>query len=234
VGQKVNTLYNSYSMDVESAYIIRIKGNNASEQLASRAAASCDAVGQRYKLWDAYDGTSSVISPPDPQYDTMSLIKIIDPYLTRTEVACALSHISLWVHCVMIDWPIVILEHDAVMVQSYSTHGVYNSIAYLGSVEQYAKGWDVCPTPPHGSRGKNFRFILRAHAYAIDPAVAKSLIAHVIQQGIYTSLDTIIRADLFPIHQMGLFAYDLAGETTIKNRPIEGERSMIKNDDLSI
>jgi len=120
------------------------------------------------------------------------------------------------------------------MHMTYSTHGVYNSIAYLGSVEQYAKGWDVCPTPPHGSRGKNFRFILRAHAYAIDPAVAKSLIAHVIQQGIYTSLDTMLRADLFPIHQMGLFAYDLAGETTIKNRPIEGERSMIKNDDLSI
>lgn len=221
-------------MSVESAYIIRIKENNTSEQLANRAAASCDTVGQRYKMWDAYDGTSSAIKPPDQQYDTISLIKVIDSYLTRTEVACALSHISLWVHCVMIDRPIVILEHDAVMLQPYTTHGVYNSIAYLGSAEQHTGGWDVRPTPPHGSRGKNFRFILRAHAYAIDPAVAKSLIAHVIQQGIYTSLDTMIRADLFPIHQMGLFACDVPGETTIKNRPTEGERSMIKNDDLSI
>ena len=65
----------------------------------------------------------------------MSMIKITDHYLTRGEVACALSHISLWAHCVKIDQPIVILEHDAVMVKAFTQHQSYNSIVYLGGSE---------------------------------------------------------------------------------------------------
>lgn len=230
----IETLYHSFNMEVDGAYIIRIVGNDTSERLAARAAASCQQVGQPYHLWDAYDGTGESLRQPSYYTDVMSMFKVVDPYLTRSEVACALSHISLWVHCIQIDRPIVILEHDAIMVAPYKFHGVFNSIAYLGSAEQHSGGWDVTPIPPTGSRGRNFRFILRAHAYAIDPAVAKTLVSHVLHQGIYSSLDTLIRADLFPIHQMGLFAYDAPEETTIANRPPDGERAVIKNDYLGI
>lgn len=224
----------SYNQSVDKAYIIRVAGNAKSEELAKNCADSCTKVGQVYQYWDAYNGYENPIKPPKGESEVMNLIKVTDHYLTRGEVACALSHISLWHHCAQIDQPIVILEHDALMVQPYTQHAVFNSICYLGSNEQVKQGWEVHPTPPHASEGVNYHFICRAHAYAVDPSVAKNLLAHVIKYGICTSLDMLIRADMFPIHQMGVFAYDAGGaETTILGRPKEG-RSTIRNDDFAI
>jgi hypothetical protein len=162
----------------------------------------------------------------------MNLRRVTDHYLTRGEVACALSHISLWNHCVQIDQPIVILEHDAIMVERYTQHAIHNSICYLGCAEQVEKGWGVYPTPPHASEGPNYHFLCRAHAYAIDPVVAKNLLAHVIKYGISAPLDILIRTDIFPVHQNGVFAYDASEkETTILARPKEG-RNTVRNDNL--
>jgi hypothetical protein len=164
------------------------------------------------------------------------MVKVTDHYLTRGEVACALSHISLWQKCVLDDQPLVVLEHDSVMVQPYAHHAVFNSICYLGSNEQVNQGWQVLPTPPHASEGPNYHFICRAHAYAIDPAVAKNMLAHVLKYGISAPLDILLRADIFPIHQMGVYAYNAwegdMKDTTILGRPLEG-RSTKRNDDLS-
>jgi hypothetical protein len=164
----------------------------------------------------------------------MNLLKVTDHYMTRGEVACALSHISLWVKCVEQDKPLIVLEHDAVMVQPYTNHAVFNSICYLGNNEQVNQGWAVMPTPPHASEGINYHFICRGHAYAIDPAVAKNLLAHVLKYGICAPLDILIRADIFPMHQMGVFAYDVRdADTTILGRPKEG-RSTERNDNLGV
>ena len=227
-------LFYSYNQDVEQAYIIRVEGNKKSEELAQNCADSCEKVGQKHRFWTAYDGyAESIIRPPN-ESEVMNLIKVTDHYLTRGEVACALSHISLWNQCAQIDQPIVILEHDSIMVQPYTQHAVYNSICYLGSNEQVEQGWKVFPTPPHASEGPNYHFICRAHAYAIDPCIAKNLLSHVIKYGICAPLDILMRADIFPIHQMGIYAYDVSGQdTTILNRPKEG-RTTTRNDKLTI
>lgn len=229
----MESLYWKHDMNVSEAYIIRINGNDLSEKLAKRCADSCIGVGQPYQFWSAYDGTGETIRFPDHHNDTMSMIKITNHYLTKAEVACALSHISLWVKCVLLDAPIVILEHDAIMLAPYRSHGVFNSICYLGGVEQAKHNWNVTSIPPQASDGPNYRFICRAHAYAIDPAVAKNMVSYVIQMGINSSLDMIMRADLFPIHQMGLYAYDDYIDTTIPSRPKDG-RNIVKNDFLKI
>jgi hypothetical protein len=229
----MKSLYWKHDMNVAHAFIIRVKGHELSENLANRCAISCDRVGQAYQFWDAYDGTEGTIKFPDHHNDTMSLIKITNHYLTKAEVACALSHISLWVRCILLDQPIVILEHDAIMLAPYRSHGVYNSICYLGGVEQAKHNWNVTSIPPQASDGPNYRFICRAHAYAIDPVVAKNMVSYVIKMGIHSSLDMLIRADLFPIHQMGLYAYDSYVDTTIPDRPKDG-RNTIKNDFLKI
>jgi hypothetical protein len=232
-------LFYSYNMDVDKAYIIRVKGHEKSEKLARRAADSCGQIGMPYQFWDAYDGLFGDIQPPSHHGQVMDLIKVTDHYLTRGEVACALSHISLWVKCIEQDQPLVILEHDAVMVQPYTKHGVFNSICYLGSNEQANQGWGVFPTPPHASEGPNYHFICRAHAYAIDPAVAKNMLSHVLKFGICGPLDILLRADIFPIHQMGVFAFDVyeevdkMKETTILGRPKDG-RSTKRNDKLEV
>jgi hypothetical protein len=189
-----------------------------------------------YEFWDAYDGTKDSIIPPSHHSDVMKMLKVTDHYLTRGEVACALSHISLWAKCVADDKPMVIFEHDSIMIQPYRQHSVFNSICYLGGHEQAVQGWKVLPTPPHASEGPNNHFICRAHAYAIDPAVAKNMVAHAIKYGINAPLDIMLRADIFPIHQMGMYAYDAMVdklETTILGRPKEG-RSTVRNDQLTI
>jgi GR25 family glycosyltransferase involved in LPS biosynthesis len=223
-------------MTPSKAYIIRVVGNAASEEKAKRCAVSCEKAGQPYEFWDAYDGLADEIKAPAHHNPIMDCIKVTDHYLTRGEVACALSHISLWAKCVLEDKPLVILEHDSLMVQPYTQHAVFNSICYLGSHEQVKLGWQVSPTPPHATEGENYHFICRAHAYAIDPAVAKNLLAYIIKMGICTSLDMLIRADLFPIHQMGIYAYNVfesREETTIKGRALEG-RATKRNDNLLV
>jgi hypothetical protein len=230
------SLFRSNDINVESAYIITLKNNDNSLKYSAQCQESCKRVGMPYKVWDAYNGLNSPIIVPDHSKDcsVMNMLKITDHYLTRGEVACALSHVSLWVHCAKIDKPIVILEHDTVMVERFEQHQSYNSIVYLGGSEWAQQGWKIYPIPPHASEGPNYHFICRAHAYSIDPAMAKNLISHVIKMGICAPLDIMLRADLFNITHQGLYAYDVMSDktdTTIKARPFDG-RTTKRNDKL--
>jgi hypothetical protein len=246
-------LFYSYEREVDSAYIITVKNNLKSQEYSQRCQNSCREVNMPYKIWDAYDAIEKPIQEPDhlKNNNFMNMIKVTDHYLTKGEVACALSHISLWSHCVNIDKPIVILEHDSVMVKPYKNHDCYNGIVYLGGREWAENNWKICPIPPHASEGPNYHFICRAHAYAIDPVVAKNLCSYVLKMGICAPLDILIRADVFTIVHNGLYAYDKSmtreyvgknangspmysidlTDTTIKARPLEG-RTTKRNDDL--
>lgn len=225
-------------MQIESAYIITVKGDVNSEKYSLNCQKSCEAVGMPYKVWDAYNGigTPGVITAPDHMKNDsfMNMLKITDHYLTRGEVACALSHISLWVHCALIDKPIVILEHDAYMIRKLEVKDSYNSIVYLGGQEWVNDNWKVYPIPPHASEGKNVLFICRAHAYCIDPVVAKNMLSYVLQHGICDPLDIMLKADIFNITHQGIYASDVVSsynDTTILARPAEG-RTTKRNEDL--
>jgi len=223
-------LFHSYDTKIECSYIIRIKGHSLSETLADRCRQSCERIGQPVDFWDATDGTSELTNPHDDA--VLRIVKITNNFLSRSEVACFLSHLSLWSHCAQIDKPIVILEHDAIFIKPYLQHTLYNSISYLGCFEQAKQGWTVQPTPPHGSEGPGHHFILRAHAYSIDPAIARNLVAHTIRFGILESTDKFIRSDIFPVHQMGLFAYDESYTSTITNKHSDDKMLERRNDML--
>jgi len=201
----------SYNVHVDSAYIITVKGNKLSEKLAHRCAESCKKVNQPYKIYYGFDGTDkhNIIVPEELKNESwLKWIKLHTNILSTTQLSCFYSHLSLWSKCLELDRPIVILEHDAIMVKPYDIHNAWNSIVYLGSAEQ-VRDSRLFVIPPHGSAedGTN-RFICRAHAYAIDPPIAKNLLSHVIKNGICAPLDVTIRCDLFPIVQPGLYAYD--------------------------
>lgn len=120
--------------------------------------------------------TSGALKVPHSLNNCTSLrwLKVMDHELSVTEVACVLSHFALWVRCLELDQPIVILEHEAVMVQAFLDFQAYNQIVYLGGSAQ-ARGWSVLEIHPHATLNPNYHFICRTHAYAIDPAIAKNL-----------------------------------------------------------
>lgn len=234
VDTTLKSLFRSYDTHISHAHIITVKGHTASEQYALRCAQSCDQVGQPWRTWYAYDGTQEgEIKPPNHMINCsfMRMIKIMDNYLTKAEVACALSHISLWAHCVITDKPVIVLEHDAIMLKPMREFPGHNTIVYLGGSEWAELKWPIMHVPLHGSDGPNKHFICRAHAYAIEPVVAKNMLAHVLKMGIYASLDEMISADLYNISHVGCVAYDKQSETTIRNRPKDG-RHTLKNDQL--
>jgi len=213
------SLHYKFETNIEKAYIIRIKGHAESERLAQRCAQSCQQAEMPYQFFDAINGTGGALQVPESLQNCLPLtwLKVMDHELSVTEVACVLSHFALWVHCLELDQPIVILEHDAIMVKAFREFKAFNQIVYLGGSEQN-RGWPVLTIPPHATLNKNYHFICRAHAYAIDPTMAKNLVAHVLKFGVHEALDIMIRADLFGITQMGFYAYDDGGETTIIDR----------------
>lgn len=223
-----SSLLFSDDRQIESAYIIAIKGNSESEKLATRCLHSCIDVDMPVKVWQAFDGTGDQIVVP-PQLENQNYIKWIkkpnDKY-SNSQIACFFSHLSLWAHCAAIDKPIVILEHDAIMIQKLKQHNFYNCIQYLGNKEQYMMQKVPIGLPPHGSiYNGHWRFICRAHAYAIDPPVARNLLAAAIREGMTKTLDVFMRCDIFPIIQDGIYAYDERGISTISEKEDYSEDS---------
>ncbi len=222
--------YNHYDTKVEGTYIISIQGNKVSEQLTQQCIESCKKVGQpNVQVFPAFDATDSPVKLQDhdlgkpigelgtikvPEFlqgqAFINFLRLRRADLLMTQIACFLSHYSLWCMCLDKDKPIVILEHDAIMVKQYLKHNYYNNIVFMGCLEQNEGSLHSNdPIPPHASDQNGLdRFICRAHAYAIDPAIAKNLIAHSIHHGIITTADAIMRCDMFGIVQDGVYAYD--------------------------
>lgn len=200
----------SYNLAVDHAYIITIKGHEKSERYSAICQESCKKVDMPFIVWDAYDGTSGEIIEPDHSKNDsfMRLLKVSRDGLPIPELCCALSHISLWRHCVDIDRPIVILEHDAVMIKRFYGMTSINSIVYLGGIEWASGQYEIHPVPLFGSHGPNDRFLLGTHAYAIDPIMAKNLLADMLRFGIWTIADRMLRCDLYNITHQGMFAYN--------------------------
>lgn len=217
-----NFLYNSYNLSVSNAYIIYVPNNQTSVELASRCLDSCKKINYSAELWEGFDGTGSELRVPalHKNQSWYKWLKVTDHYQSLAEVACSLSHISLWVKCMEQNRPLVILEHDAIMIKPYTEHKIYNGIDYLGSKDNLTDNYQINQRiiPTFSCINKNWNFINRAHAYSIDPAAAKKLFVNVLDRGIFESADVMIRADDVAIIQSGFYAYDLPGETIIKTR----------------
>lgn len=200
--------------EVVPAYVISLKGNTVSEKLTNRCIESLKQLNVPHEMWYAFDGTNGkdILVPEHlKDKDYLSWIKQSNNDLTLTEISLFLSHFSLWAHCCTINEPIVILEHDAIMVKPYSFHKYPNTIYYLGNKDQK----DKSPNLNWYFIEKSYYFLAQSHAYAIDPAVAKNLISHAIKFGITDPIDNFIRMDIFSVVQDDFFAYEQPGESTV-------------------
>lgn len=224
----MKTLYKSYDLDVIGAFIIYLPNVPMSVQLAQRCLETCQRVGQVAELFEGFDGTGGEIKVPAhlENQGWIKWLKVTDHFQSTTEVACSLSHIALWVKCMEEDRPLIILEHDAVMIKPYTTHIAYNAISYLGCREQL--GHNKLPLIPiHSSINGNWHFINRAHAYCVDPQVAKRLFLNVLDRGIFESADVMIKCDDVAIIQTDFYAYDSDSgySTQVKRKQKDDNRS---------
>lgn len=198
----------SFDSEIQSTYIIHLPKNDISKNLSKRCFESCkklDICCQLYEGFDGTDGKNIKVPKSLEKQGWLKWVKVLNSDLKITEVCCFLSHLSLWVKCIELNRPIIILEHDAIMVKKFTHHTVSNCIIYLGSSYQMrSKNLNMV----YGQLNQNYRFIYCAHAYSIDPLIAKNLVSSVIKTGITHSLDSYVRADFFSICQTGFFAFD--------------------------
>ena len=249
----LNVNYN-WAMDIAETCIIAVPNNASSQEKAQNALASCRYVGQpNPSIYLGYDGTDkktiytperlkptgSVLSSYNGDFirrstdadmiNVMSWVKVLDPALSVAEVACALSHISLWVHCININKPIVIMEHDAYMLRPFDRMTYTNSIEYLGhdcEMVKLLKEADVKDYPEliqyYKNTGRypekelrlpvtmvinyNFLFSHGLHAYAIDPFMARRLFARVLTEGLINPIDVVVEVTDFELVQTAVYA----------------------------
>lgn len=263
----LNVDYN-WDLDIAETCIIAVP---SSQEKAQNAFDSCIYVGQpNPRIYMGYDGTDrNTIYTPDRLKNTinsyngdfvrresdlnkinvMSWIKVLDPALSVTEVACALSHISLWVHCININRPIVIMEHDAYMLRPFQRMTYTNSIEYLGhdseltkllkdanvkdylELIQYYKETGNYPRsvlrlPVTMVINYNFLFSHGLHAYAIDPFMARRLFARVLTEGLINPIDVLVEVTDFELVQTAVYAIlgPEAGVSSISPEKKFGER----------
>lgn len=217
----LDTMMYSYSDEVEEAYVITVYGNKISQDYAQRCGNSCQQIGQSYMMWPAFDGTDGkTVQTPDhlKKQSWLNMIKFTSYKMTVSEIACAMSHISLWVRCMEVDRPIVILEHDAVLCQPYKRHAFRNSICWLGNQDaltQYENGAFPLKTPPMPGETKNTVHINTCQAYAIDPMVANQMFISVLDRGLYAPVDIMLKNSKFCIVQTGLYNLSKNDKSTI-------------------
>lgn len=219
-----------YSLDIEKAYILSIPGNEKSIIQTEKCIDSCLKVGMDFEVFHGFDGTSlDTIKTPDhlKDKDYIKWIKIMDHRLTITEVCCALGHLALWAHCININRPIVILEHDAIMLTPYTKIISHNVLEYLGhkcelrhlyddygvhSLDELIPMITNQPTQQFIRRSMsniinyNWMYPMGLHAYAIDPMMARRLFFHVMTEGLINPIDAVVRSDRFTVVQNGLYA----------------------------
>lgn len=217
---------------IAETLIISILNNENSINCATRAINSCRKVGQpNPKLFWGYDGTDkTIIKTPEhlKNSDAMSLIKVMDTSLSITEVACFLSHIAAWLHCIKINKPVVILEHDSIMLKPFTEMLVANSLEYLGHVGEVAgllqmtdptvleyyllagkyAGTDAkyIDVPLTQMINTNYLLILGLHNYAIDPFMARKLFGYVLKHGLVNPADAVVEQHEFTMLQTGIYA----------------------------
>ena len=232
----LNVNYN-WDSSIAETCIIAIADNAHSHSQSCAAIESCHRVGQvAPRIFYGYDGTDSkTIHTPDHLVGNsiMSWIKVLDTRLSITEVACALSHIAAWVHCISIDRPIVVLEHDALMLRSFNCMTYTNSLEYLGNsseipklyketgAESYAQLVEYYlqkPEPDLQGRlpiimsvNYNYLFSHGLHAYAIDPFMARRLVARVLTEGLINPIDVVVEVTDFTLVQSGIYAVTGSG-----------------------
>ncbi len=155
------------------AFVITIMDNQPSVQVASRCIKSGEKFGLKINNWHA-------TTPNDMPIEKLlaEKVNIAGLHETYSRIAnCAAafhSHFSLWKHSIEINEPVMVFEHDAVVVNNIPNFIAFEKCISLGK-PSYGK-W-ITPSTfgvnPLTSKG----YFPGAHCYIMKPQGAKEVIA---------------------------------------------------------
>lgn len=168
-------------------YIIRID-NELSKNYALTAANSCDKIGLSWEYFEGIDwkkvGSKVWSFVPEIKWK-------ITPKANNAAAAATASHYKLWNKIANENETVIILEHDAVMLNNVNVSIPDGEIVVLGykveDIENYNNIGAVKDKPIQilSSRAKHGG----AHAYAITPKTAKMLLEHIHNAQNYKNID---------------------------------------------
>jgi len=134
------------------------------------------------------DVFGNVVAPKNYQEDDWPYhVKLFSQNLTYYDVCRILNHMSAWDYSVRTNKPIIILEHDAVLLKKHENiYPRFNAINMLADnfMHQHNNNW-VC-----GSG---------VFAYSLDSIAAKTLFNKVMSEGLINPLELMFRIDEFNI-----------------------------------
>ena len=159
------------------AFVITVKGNDKSEQVADRCIKSGNKFAvdvQKHYGYQPKDNPQQVAASHG-----IDITRFREKY-SRFEncLAAFLSHHSLWIKSVKLNQPILILEHDAVFNDFIADNYVHKGVLSLG-----APSYGKFKIPP--ILGVNDlcskQYLPGAHAYIVTPRAAAQLIDKAIE-----------------------------------------------------
>jgi hypothetical protein len=167
-------------MKPSKAYILMIE-NDLSKQYAKCAADSCDAVGLPWEYFKGY-------TEKDKPWDNFPVKSKSKLRVGGKGGAATAGHIYVWHKIANSNECAVILEHDAIMLHKPEIDIPDGMMVALGYKVEDPENYN------HQKAGPPVRVENRnqhggAHAYALTPKTAKSLINHIERDGLTTMID---------------------------------------------
>lgn len=155
--------------------------NNLSKEYAKCAADSCDKVGLPWEYFRGY-------TEKDDPWSKIPVKSKSRLRINGKGGACTAGHIHLWHKIASGNECAVILEHDAIMLHKPDIDIPDNMMVVLGYKVEDPENYN------HEKAGAPLRIEKRnqhggAHAYAMTPSTARSLISHIENHGLTTMID---------------------------------------------
>ena len=157
------------------AFVITIEDNYLSNQAADRCIASAKKYGVNVEKWSAMTPRNPVFSKTVEEKKLA--VRHFESGHSRKEnaLACFLSHMSLWEKCIEDNEEILILEHDAVFMNTMPKI-LFDKIITIGQ-PSYGKYYHPSTLGVQPLSQKEY--FKGAHAYIVKPAGARDLITMV-------------------------------------------------------
>jgi hypothetical protein len=131
----------------------------------------------------------------------VNLVKIINHNITYNEAAKILDHMNAWTYCVNLNKPVIVVESGTIFTDKPpATHVPYQSLISLSSTEPLAYN-------------TNLHCLSNTYAYSIDSLAALECFSNFIKEGLYDTLEKMLRVDKYAIYhnKCALYTYKNLG-----------------------